>query len=123
MQQCKASARMLKQETYALYFAYRGPRTPWYGKVVAALVVAYVFSPIDLISDVIPVLGNLDDLVLIPLGVMIVIRMLPPEMMAEARAKAGQAADKPMSWVGAVTIGAVWLVLAALVVLLLIRIL
>ena len=65
----KARARLLKIDTYALYFAYRDPRTPWYAKVWTAIVVGYAFSPIDLIPDFIPVLGYLDDLVLIPLGI------------------------------------------------------
>ena len=81
-------ARRLKREVRALYLAYRDPRTPWYGRMLAALVVAYALSPIDLIPDPIPVLGYLDDLILIPLGVALALRMIPREVMAECRAQA-----------------------------------
>ncbi len=77
-QQWKAVARRLKREVRALYLAYRDPRTPWYGRAFAAIVVAYALSPIDLIPDPIPVLGYLDDLILIPLGVALALRMIPP---------------------------------------------
>jgi uncharacterized membrane protein YkvA (DUF1232 family) len=112
----KQRARALKRKVYTLFLAYRDPRTPWYGKVLAALVIAYAFSPIDLIPDSIPVLGYLDDLVLIPLGVVIARRMIPSEVMLDARAKAEEVlqADRPVSWVGAVIIGAIWLTLAVL---------
>src|SRR5215216_6294621 len=101
IQKWKERARTIKREVYTLYFAYRDPRTPWYGKAFAALVVAYAFSPIDLIPDPIPILGYLDDLVLIPLGVMIAVRMIPPEVMLDARTKAEDVlrAGKPVSWV------------------------
>ena len=79
-------ARQLKRETYALYLAYRDPRVPWYAKVLAVCVVAYAFSPIDLIPDFIPVLGYLDDLVFVPLGISLALRLIPPEVMAECRA-------------------------------------
>lgn len=116
LQTWKQRARALKREVYALYLAYRDPRTPWYGKVFAALVVAYAFSPIDLIPDPIPILGYLDDLVLVPLGAAIALRMIPSEVMSDSRAKAeGKLrAGKPVSWVGAVIIGTIWLVLAGL---------
>ena len=116
LQTWKLRARALKREVYALYLAYRDPRTPWYGKVVAALVVAYAFSPIDLIPDPIPILGYLDDLVLVPLGAAIALRMIPPEVMADSRAKAEEVlrAGKPISWVGAAIITLIWLLLAAL---------
>ena len=118
LQVWKQRARALKREVYALFLAYRDPRTPWYGKAFAALVVVYAFSPIDLIPDPIPVLGYLDDLVLVPLGVTIALRLIPPEVMADARVKAEEIlkAGKPVSWVGAVLIGAIWLALAALAV-------
>jgi uncharacterized membrane protein YkvA (DUF1232 family) len=109
----KQRARALKREVYALYLAYRDPRTPWYGKVFAALVVAYAFSPIDLIPDPIPILGFLDDLVLVPLGAAIALRLIPSEVTSDSRAKAEEMlqAGKPVSWVGAVIIGTIWLVL------------
>ncbi len=123
LQRWKERARTLKREVYTLYLAYRDPRTPWYGKAFAALVVAYAFSPIDLIPDPIPILGYLDDLVLIPLGVMIAVRMIPPEVMVDMRAKAEEVlrAGKPVSRAGAIIIGAIWVALAALAISLLAR--
>lgn len=111
----KERARALKREVYALYLAYRDPRTPLAAKVVAACVVAYAFSPIDLIPDPIPVLGYLDDLVLIPLGVALAVRMIPAGVMAECRARADDAlaAGKPVNWWAAAVIVAVWIALAA----------
>jgi uncharacterized membrane protein YkvA (DUF1232 family) len=116
----KARARQLQAEVYALYLAYRDPRVPWYAKVLAACVVGYAFSPIDLIPDFIPVLGYLDDLVLIPLGIALTLRLIPPEVMVECRERARSelAAGKPVSRVAAAVIMAIWLGLAALVVLL-----
>jgi uncharacterized membrane protein YkvA (DUF1232 family) len=109
-------ARVLKREVYTLYLAYRDPRTPWYGKAFAALVVAYAFSPIDLIPDPIPILGYLDDLVLVPLGVVLAVRMIPPAVMADSRARAEEVlrAGKPVSRVGALIVGAIWITLAGL---------
>lgn len=111
----KARARRLKTELYALYVAYRDPRTPWYAKVVAACVVAYAFSPLDLIPDPIPVLGYLDDLILLPLGIALAIRLIPPEVLTDARAQANDPnrPRAPASRVVAVAIVAIWLALAA----------
>ena len=81
----RAAAYRLKLEVYALHLAYRDPRTPLYARIFAAGVVAYAFSPIDLIPDPIPVLGYLDDLVLIPLGVYLALKMIPGPVMAESR--------------------------------------
>jgi uncharacterized membrane protein YkvA (DUF1232 family) len=108
--------RLLKRETFALYLAARHPLTPWYAKAFAAFVVAYAFSPIDLIPDFIPVLGYLDDLILVPLGAALAIRMVPADVMAEcrARAEALAASGKPASRVAAVVIVCIWIVLAAL---------
>ncbi|MET0486720.1 MAG: YkvA family protein [Candidatus Rokuibacteriota bacterium] len=106
-------ARDLKREVYALYFACRDPRVPWYGKVFAAGIVGYAFSPIDLIPDFIPVLGYLDDLVLIPLGIMAIRAMIPHVVMAECRERAVRLESKPRSWVAAVVIVVIWLGLAA----------
>jgi uncharacterized membrane protein YkvA (DUF1232 family) len=124
IQKVKQRARALKKEVFALYFAYRDPRTPWYGKAFAALVVAYAFSPIDLIPDPIPVLGYLDDLVLIPLGVVIALRMIPVDVMSDSRAKAEEElqAGKPVSLAGAVIVGLVWLALAGFAIWLVLRI-
>jgi uncharacterized membrane protein YkvA (DUF1232 family) len=107
-------AGRLKVETYALYLAYRDPRVPWHARVFAALVVGYAFSPIDLIPDPIPVLGYLDDLILVPLGIALAIRMIPAEILAEHRQKARELRGKPVNRAAAVVVVAVWLALAAL---------
>ena len=119
----KQRVKQLKSETYALYLAYRHPRTPWYAKLWAALVVGYAFSPIDLIPDFIPVLGYLDDLVLVPLGVALALRLIPAPVLAECRREADQAMaqGRPSSRLGAAIVVATWLLLAAAVVLLVIR--
>lgn len=114
MQTWKRRARKLKTEPYALYLAYRDPRVPWYAKVVAALVLGYVFSPIDLIPDFIPVLGLLDDMVVVPIGVAIVLKMIPEGVMAECRQRATELEGKPTSRTAAFVIVAVWLLVAAL---------
>ncbi len=114
----KQAARRLKIEVYALYLAYRDPRTPWYARIFAALVVGYAFSPIDLIPDPIPVLGYLDDLVLVPLGIALALKLIPAEVMAESRLKAAElmAQGKPVNWVAAAIIILIWLALAGLVI-------
>jgi uncharacterized membrane protein YkvA (DUF1232 family) len=121
----KRRARQLKQESYALYLAYRDPRTPWYARVFAACVVGYAFSPIDLIPDTIPVLGYLDDLILVPLGISIAIKMIPPPVMAECRERACAALEqgRPANWVAAAVIVALWLLLAALTIAVVVRVL
>jgi uncharacterized membrane protein YkvA (DUF1232 family) len=86
--QLKTRALALKRETTALALAYQDARTPWYARVVAGLVVAYLFSPIDLIPDFIPVLGYLDDLLLVPLGISLAVRLIPAEVMVDARVRA-----------------------------------
>jgi uncharacterized membrane protein YkvA (DUF1232 family) len=106
-------ARLLKREVYALYFAIRDPRVPWYAKAMAGCVVAYALSPIDLIPDPVPVLGHLDDLVLIPLGVLAVRHMIPDAVMTECWAKAQALAEKPTNWVAAAVVVLIWLGLAA----------
>ena len=108
----REEARRLKREVYALYFAVRDPRVPWYAKAVAACVVGYAFSPIDLIPDPIPILGYLDDLVLIPLGVVAVRAMIPPAVLADCRARAAELDAKPKSWIAAGVIVLVWVALA-----------
>jgi len=106
----KRRARQLKTEVYALYLAYKDPRTPWYARLLSAVVVAYAFSPIDLIPDPIPVLGYLDDLVLIPLGVYLALKLIPPEVMADSRerAKAVMAEGKPVNKAAALVIVLIW---------------
>ncbi len=110
----KEKARALKRETYAVYLACRDPRVPWYGRVLAACVVGYAFSPIDLIPDPVPVLGYLDDLILIPLGIAMVLKTIPPEVMAECREKAAlaMAGSKPKNWIAAGIIVTIWILLA-----------
>ncbi len=117
-------ARRLKVETYALYLAYRDPRAPWYARVFAACVVAYAFSPIDLIPDFVPVLGYVDDLILVPVGIWLALRMIPSEVMVESRAQAQQTlrGDKPVNWAAAAAIVAIWLLLAALAVAVVVRV-
>ena len=115
-------ARKLKVEVYALYMAYKDPRVPWYARVFAAVVVGYAFSPIDLIPDPVPVLGYLDDLILIPLGIALAIKMIPPPVLAECREKARNAKDRPVSKVAAVVVVVVWFTLAALAVWLVARV-
>lgn len=85
----------LRAEIRALVMAYRDPRTPWYARVCTALVLAYALSPIDLIPDFIPVLGYLDDLVLIPLGITLTLRLMPPQVMQDAREKSYRRLDAP----------------------------
>jgi uncharacterized membrane protein YkvA (DUF1232 family) len=105
----KERARSLKRDTYALYLAARDPRTPWYAKVVAGAVVAYALSPFDLIPDFIPVLGYLDDLIIVPAGIALVLRLVPAEVLADCRAQAQAHLDRPVSRAGAVFMLAVWL--------------
>lgn len=112
----KRRAGDLKREVYAFHFAYRDPRVPWYGKVVLACLLAYAFSPIDLIPDFIPVLGYLDDLVLIPLLVFMALRIIPGPVMKEAREKSISMEQKPRSWLGAVLIVLAWLVAAGMLI-------
>jgi uncharacterized membrane protein YkvA (DUF1232 family) len=107
-------ARQLKRETYAIYLACRDPRVPWYAKVLAGSVVAYAFSPIDLIPDFIPVLGYLDDLILVPIGIAVVLKLIPPQVMVECRAQADLEHAKPTNWFAASVIVAIWLLLAGL---------
>ena len=114
----KNKARLLKTEVYAIYLAYKDPRVPWYARIFAICVVGYAFSPIDIIPDPIPILGYLDDLILVPLGIAFVLKMIPKEVMAECReqAKAVMLKGKPVNWVAAVVIIGIWVVLAILAV-------
>ncbi len=112
MQKWKAWARKLKHETYALYLAYRDPRTPWYVKVLCFFIVAYTFSPIDLIPDFIPVFGFLDDLIITPGGLWLAVRLIPPEVLADARRQAVLQTDRvdAMGRTGLIMVLAVWLI-------------
>src|SRR5262250_1164922 len=102
------SVHNLKRDVVAIAFAVRDPRVPWYAKAVGACVVAYALSPIDLIPDFVPVLGYLDDLVLVPLGLMLVVRLIPVDVLAEHRAAASAIAERPVSRVGAFAVIVVW---------------
>jgi uncharacterized membrane protein YkvA (DUF1232 family) len=106
-------ARGLKREVHALYLSARDARTPWYAKAVAIAVAGYALSPIDLIPDFIPILGYLDDLLIVPLGILLAVRLVPPDVMAEHRAAAALATRRPVSRVAAALIVLVWLVAAA----------
>jgi len=110
-------------ETYAIYLAYKDPRVPWYARLLIAFVVAHTFSPIDLIPDFIPILGYLDDLVIAPLGIALALKMIPQDVLAECREKAQAAIgqDKPTNWVAAAVIVAIWLLVAALAVAVILR--
>jgi uncharacterized membrane protein YkvA (DUF1232 family) len=121
----KLRARSVKRETFALYLAARDARVPWYAKLLGICVVGYAFSPIDLIPDYIPILGYVDDLLLVPFGIALVVKMIPPEVMTECREKAedAMARGKPTNWVAAGVIVAVWFLLLALSAVLVLRIL
>jgi uncharacterized membrane protein YkvA (DUF1232 family) len=112
----KQRARYLKAETFVLYLAARDPRTPWYAKVFVAGIVAYAFSPIDLIPDFVPVLGYLDDLILIPMGIALAIRLVPDSVLADCRARAQETLKngRPVSRIAGVVIVVIWIALAAL---------
>lgn len=105
----KQWARAMKRDAYAVYFAARDPRVPWYAKALGIAVAAYALSPIDLIPDFIPVLGYLDELIILPLGIALVVKLIPPELMAEHRARAAAVQDGPVSFAAGVAIVLVWL--------------
>lgn len=101
----------LRRDVEVLYLAVRDPRTPWYAKALGALVVAYAFSPIDLIPDPIPVLGHLDDVILIPLGVWAAIRLIPAQVLAEARGRTAAQWPHRARWTGALVVIGLWLLI------------
>ena len=109
--QLKTRARALKREVFAVYSAARDPRTPWYAKVLIFLIVAYTLSPIDLIPDFVPILGYLDDLILVPSGIWLAIRLIPPEVMEAAQTTAAaRDVDRSAGKVGAMIIILVWII-------------
>jgi uncharacterized membrane protein YkvA (DUF1232 family) len=111
LNQLKVRARALKKEAYAMYLAARDPRTPWYAKALIFLVVAHTFSPIDLIPDFVPVLGYLDDLIITPGGIWLAVRLIPSEIMTEARATAAtQQVDRSVGRVGAIIMILLWII-------------
>jgi uncharacterized membrane protein YkvA (DUF1232 family) len=113
LEKLRRRARQLKRETWALWFAYRDPRLPWYARLWTAFVVIHTFSPIDLIPDFIPVLGYLDDLIITPLGIALALKMIPPEVMEEAHRRADNfmAEEKPHNWLYALPVIAIWLLI------------
>jgi len=114
----KSWAKALKRDVVALWLAARDARTPLCAKLLAGAVAAYALSPIDLIPDFIPILGYLDDLVIVPLGVVLAVKLIPTALMAEFRAKAAAREGRPASFVVAAAIGAVWILMAGAIFLL-----
>ena len=108
----KTWARSLKRDAHAIYLASRDPRVPWYAKALAIAVAAYALSPIDLIPDFIPVIGYLDELFILPLGIWLVVRLIPDGIMVEYRARANEAGQRPTSRTGMAAIVLVWMVSA-----------
>ena len=102
-------ARIIKQDVHALCLASRDPRVPWYAKAMGLLVAGYALSPIDLIPDFIPVLGYLDDLILVPLGILLAIQLIPPAVMAEHRRSAAATQATPSSKIAAAAIVGIWI--------------
>jgi uncharacterized membrane protein YkvA (DUF1232 family) len=122
LNQLKVRARELKKEAYAIYLAARDPRTPWYAKALIFFVVAHTFSPIDLIPDFIPVLGYLDDLIITPGGLWLAVRLIPPEVLADARSvAAARSVDGNIGKVGAALIVLMWIISAAVLIYFLLR--
>jgi uncharacterized membrane protein YkvA (DUF1232 family) len=113
----KGRAKRLQAETYALYLAYKDPRTPWYAKVFAGCLVGYALSPIDLIPDFVPVLGYLDDVILLPVGIYFAIKIVPTDVMEESRKKAAGVVAKrgPTARVAAVTVVLIWFAAAVVI--------
>lgn len=116
IEEWKHRAEKLKIEIYAIYLAYKDSRVPWYARIFAACLVAYAFSPIDLIPDPIPILGYLDDLILIPLGVVLALKMIPKEVLVECREKSREMMlqSKPVNRIAAIVIIAIWVICAAI---------
>jgi uncharacterized membrane protein YkvA (DUF1232 family) len=114
LENLKKWSRIIKGDVHAIYLASRDPRVPWHAKAVAIAVAAYALSPIDLIPDFIPVLGYLDDLIIVPLGIALVVRLIPAEVMAEYRARTTAAQIPPVSLAGAAAVIAAWLVAVSL---------
>jgi uncharacterized membrane protein YkvA (DUF1232 family) len=108
LQDLKRWARKLKRDVHAIYLAARSPCVPWHAKILAIAVAGYALSPVDLIPDFIPVLGYVDDLIIVPLGIWLVLSLIPEDVMAECRAIADKAATRPQSGLAAMMIVAIW---------------
>ncbi|PKP94951.1 MAG: hypothetical protein CVT77_00685 [Alphaproteobacteria bacterium HGW-Alphaproteobacteria-16] len=106
-------ARSLKRDVVALWLAARDPRVPWYAKALAGAVAAYALSPIDLVPDFIPILGYLDDLLIVPAGIWLVVRLVPAPLMVQFREEANRHAEKPTSYAAAAVIALIWVAAAA----------
>lgn len=114
MERLKAWAKAIKRDVVALWLAARDRRVPWYAKALAAMVAAYALSPIDLIPDFIPVLGYLDDLIIVPLGISLTVRLIPPPVMDDLRTQAA-ARERPRSTAGLIAVVLVWIVAGAVI--------
>ncbi len=116
IERLKSAACSIKADIYALYFASRDARTPWYAKLVVAAIVTYALSPIDLIPDFIPIIGYLDDLILLPLGILLAIKLVPNAVMLECKARARESIknEKTASYLAAIVIILIWLLLVLL---------
>jgi uncharacterized membrane protein YkvA (DUF1232 family) len=125
LEQLRKWARRLRIELNALYLAYQDPRLPWHARVVTLCVVGYALSPIDLIPDPIPILGYLDDLIIVPLGIWLAIKLIPGDVLLECRETARHQIEerKPTNWFAAGVIVAAWILFAALVGLILVKVL
>ena len=110
LEKLKARARAFKNEAFVVYLAAKDPRTPWYAKVVAFITIAYALSPIDLIPDFVPILGYLDDLFIVPAGIALAIRLIPAEVLEEARGKvASYGLERGVGYIGAGIIIVIWI--------------
>ena len=112
LQKFKSRTHTLKNETFAVYIATKDPRTPWYAKVIAICTVAYTLSPIDLIPDFIPLLGYLDDIIIVPAGIALAIRLIPVEVLEDAREKAANSSvERSVGYIGLGMILLVWTII------------
>jgi uncharacterized membrane protein YkvA (DUF1232 family) len=109
LRRAKQWAREIKRDVVAIWIAARDPRVPWYAKLLAAGVAAYALSPIDLIPDFVPVLGYLDDVIIVPAGILLIVRLIPTDLMEEFRAEAARRADRPSSKTAAAIILLLWI--------------
>ncbi|WP_435925631.1 YkvA family protein [Paenibacillus sp. DYY-L-2] len=112
LEKLKKKAREIKQNVFILYLAYKHPQLPWYAKLVSVLVVAYAFSPVDLIPDFIPVLGYLDDIIIVPLGITLALKMIPRSIIEECREQAEEIRKngKPKNWIMGALFILIWVI-------------
>lgn len=112
LEKLKKKAREIKQNVFVLYLAYKHPQLPWYAKLVSVLVVAYAFSPVDLIPDFIPVLGYLDDIIIVPLGITLALKMIPRSIIEECREQAEEIRKngKPKNWIMGALFILIWVI-------------